>query len=62
MSRMNELFMKKSQDEGDQFLDDEYQYQEYLKTIAEADQKLSDEFFEQLIFEQTKTDESGNTK
>ena len=49
MSRMNELFMKKSQSEGDQFLDEEYQYKEYLKSIAEADKKLSDEFFEQLM-------------
>jgi hypothetical protein len=62
MSRMNELFMKKSQSEGDQFLDEEYQYKEYLKSVAEADKKLSDEFFEQLSIEETKTNESGNTK
>ena len=59
---MNELFMKKSQSEGDEFLDEDYQYKEYLKSIAEDDQKLADEFFEQLNFEQTKTKNSGDTK
>lgn len=62
MSRMNELFMKKTANEGDQFLDDEYQYQEFLKSIAEADQKLSNEFFEQLNEQQTKTKSSGDIK
>lgn len=59
---MNELFMKKSQSEGDEFLDDDYQYKEYLKSIAEKEQKLADEFFEQLNFEQTKNENSGDTK
>ena len=59
---MNELFMKKSQSEGDEFLDDEYQYQQFLKSIAENDQKLADEFFEQLNSEQLKTKDSGNIK
>lgn len=62
MSRMDELFMKKTTNEGDQFLDDEYQYQEFLKSIAEADQKLSNEFFEQLSEQQTKTENGGNIK
>jgi hypothetical protein len=33
-----------------------------LKSVAEADKKLSDEFFEQLSIEETKTNKSGNTK
>jgi len=59
---MDELFMKKSQSEGDEFLDEDYQYKEYLKSIAEKEQKLADEFFEQLNSEQLKTKDSGNTK